>query len=173
MNYARYRLAVLVALCDRNLLNDYAEPLPEALFEQSETEWTYVGPDVLNLEGADLEVNESGTLVRHQSRHVEASEMIWQRFRFHFQPRDATSHRAWRVELNRTRDSLHANTDHPPRHPRHRLEPTQLTLRIDDFNVLLALEVAERYLATREYPVDQRYGGKYNAALETVRRQNS
>jgi hypothetical protein len=94
---------------------------------------------------------------------------------YHFSPSTLDSNlKMFRIDLHRSRTAgnktkLHLNADKalcPPY--THWIDPSQLTLKIKDFNTLLAIYLSFEYEKTEIYPADHR-ANSYNLVLDNRR----
>jgi hypothetical protein len=97
------------------------------------------------------QVNENGWFLKSFSYHLQPSVNMME---------------SYRVDLDNF--SLHANPDERLQWKDHLMYPDDIDLKINQYNLFVAICVAMKYLQSEEYPLDNQYSQEYNHQITTA-----
>ena len=102
----------------------------------------------------------------YASKGVKGQHII-KEFSYHFKPTKKGGLLSFRIDLERK--DLHFNPD-PELEPglKHRIPADKMPMNIENFNVLLAIHTANKYISSEVYPTDDN-SGAYDKVLEPLR----
>lgn len=115
----------------------------------------------------------------HSLKYKERADIVdgiiheFKNFSYHFQPKQSTINKhegfwPFRVDKNK-KQGLHGNHEGWRNEWPHELKKGDTNLNIQDFNLLVAINVCFEYIKTKNYPFDTSH--KYNQIIhDTIRR---
>ncbi|KKM11244.1 hypothetical protein SY88_09620 [Clostridiales bacterium PH28_bin88] len=123
--------------------------------------WAIMGQEIVLRHDNYLDVDEYGRRVSDNLAKITT-------FSYHFQPEQSSGLREWRIDFKDC--DLHVNPDGGDNE---HLDPDQVPLDIDNFNLYLTLILTILYTSKRIYPFEPEAEAVYQSSLNKGRRQIS
>lgn len=163
-NSAKYLELLFDLLSEHDVISD-----PKQLFELievSEHKGKTVGWQIDNKE---IKFQTDDFMDCDEGAILNGDRYIIDHFSYHFNPSTNSALNSYRIDFDR--GDLHLNPDHSLEYYYgHHITPEQLDLDIDNFNCVLAIQLALLYITQRIYPAE-RQAAVYNKALNGIRRK--